>query len=465
MKTIFQYSKTYTLLTILAIVGLSGCERDLSEDAEFATNPTTAEIFTDNFVGLGEDFFFPFVGDGAKPDVFEVDTDVHYAGSASLRFDVPNSDDPSGNFVGANFIAEGIGRNLTDFDALTFWARSTEGAPVEIGFGLDGTRVAGLFSLSTAWTKYVIPIPDPSILVNERGVLNLSAGTQHNGGFAYSFWLDEVRFEKLGTIGQMRPFILNGTDVALDSFNGVSQPITGLGAVFNLGSGIDQSFSVGSSYFQFDASNPGVASVGNAAFTVNSAGTSVITAQVAGVLADGSLTINSLGNFTSAPQPPARDPGSVISIFSDAYANVAVDYYNGFFAPFQTTLGGAINVAGDNVISYTDLNFVGIGTFVNVPSVNASSMTHLHVDINVQEAIDPGDFIILRLLNSVGNNETSGDYTISGDQLTSQGWASFDIPLGDFTGPADKSQLGLYFFVSDGTISKIFVDNYYFYIQ
>ena len=154
----------------------------------------------------------------------------------------------------------------------------------------------------------------------------------------------------------------------------------------------------------------------------------------------------------------------MISVFSDVYTNVDVDYYNGFFAPFQTTLGGSppLDVNGDAVINYTDLNFVAIGTFQDVTSVNATDMTHLHIDIKVNEAIGAGDFITVQLLNSVGNNETSGSVRFEADTFTTDQWVSLDIPLADF-GLADRTQIGLLFFVTDATISDIFVDNIYYY--
>ena len=165
---------------------------------------------------------------------------------------------------------------------------------------------------------------------------------------------------------------------------------------------------------------------------------------------------------------------SVISIFSDAYTNVPVDYYNGFFVPDgQTTQGGTgfdggppgadIVVNGDGIINYTDLNFVGIGTFLNVSPVDASGMTHIHVDINVQEAIDNNDYIKLQLLNGVQTaNESSGTVIIGDGELLQNEWVSLDIPLADF-GLIDRSQLGLIFFISDETISNIYVDNIYYY--
>ena len=240
----------------------------------------------------------------------------------------------------------------------------------------------------------------------------------------------------------------------------------GLTQTYNLASGVNQKVIAAPSYFSFTSTNPEVASVNEfGVVTVLGSGTSKITATMAGVEAAGSLTIESIGNFQAAPTP-TRPQQNVISIFSDAYSNIAVDYYNGFFTPDgQTTLGGAppATLGTGQVINYTALNFVGIGFFNNVAPVNATEMTHLHVDINVQESVNPGDFIRLQLLNSVGNNETSGAVTLNSTQLISDQWVSLDIPLADFAGLTARNELGLLFFISDSTISNIFVDNIYFY--
>ncbi len=77
--------------------------------------------------------YFPF--GGSKLDAFSVDTDTKYTGTASMRFDVPNVGDPAGAYAGAIFPDNG-GRDLTGYDALTFWARATQAATInEIGFG------------------------------------------------------------------------------------------------------------------------------------------------------------------------------------------------------------------------------------------------------------------------------------------------------------------------------------------
>jgi len=466
-----NYSKITFLLALVFMVTMS-CERDISDEVEFATFPNTGEIFTDTPIGMGSNFYFPF--SGSKPTAWTVDESEGYESEASMRFDVPNANDPEGSYAGAIFRidGDGSGRDLSDFDALTFWAKGSEARTINnVGFGQDflenkyQVKVKGALQLTTNWVKYIIPIPDPSKLIQERGMFWYAEGP-NDDGTGWTFWIDELKFEKLGTIGSPRPEINNGIDGSIQTFIGTDGVIPGSNVTFNLPSGFDVEISTAASYYDWTSSEPSVVAVedgGN--LPALSQGTSVITATLAGVQAEGSLTVEVLGEFEAAPIPPARDSANVISIFSDAYNNVPVDYYNGYFLDgFQTTQGqNDIYIDGDNIISYTDLNFVAIGTFLDVAPVNAFNMTHIHVDINVREVIDSGDYIKLQLHNDVGGTETFGFVTIDGSQLASNEWVSLDIPLDDFTGLAARNQLGLIFFISDATISEIYVDNVYYY--
>lgn len=460
---------TYHLKAIMAI-GLVGffslsCERDLTDDAVEARFSNNPEVFIDGFSAGLE--YLPFAG--SRFDAFSVDTDVKYQGSASMRIDVPNVNDPLGAFAGAIF-PDYSGRDLTEYDALTFWAKgSIAGTINEIGFGqdfIDNKYLTTLHNLrlTTNWQKYVIPIPDPSKLTKEKGLFWYAEGPENGNG--YTFWLDEIKYEKLGNIAHPRPKIMGGEDVAQVVFSGSNIAVTGLTQTFNLGSGQNLTVAAAAGYFEFTSSNPGVATVNEMGqVAVVGTGVTTITAKLGGVDAQGSLTLESIGDFVHAPAP-TRDPANVISIFSDVYNDVPVDYYNGFFmGDGQTTQGGAppLVIGGEEVILYTDLNFVGIGTFLNVPTVDATEMTHFHVDINVQETIDPGDFIRIQLINDVGGNETTGSVIFDNSVLVTNEWVSLDIPLSDFVGLGPRNKLGLIFFVSDATISTIYVDNIYYY--
>jgi hypothetical protein len=138
----FNLLKKSLLLVLLLITSIS-CERELSDDATVATFSKTAEIFIDAPVEMGSDFYFPYGPDannpvGSKFTAWSVDDNVSYRGSASMRFDVPNANDPQGNYAGGILRVDGAGRDLTGYDALTFWAKASQGVTVgEFGFGED----------------------------------------------------------------------------------------------------------------------------------------------------------------------------------------------------------------------------------------------------------------------------------------------------------------------------------------
>ena len=463
----FLYVKNTLRIGVIFLL-ITSCVREYSDQVEFETFPNNPFVFIDGFSGGLE--YLPF--DGSKLDAFSVDNGESYKGLASMRFDVPNFGDPAGSFAGAIF-PDNFGRDLREFDALTFWAKASNAAVInEIGFGIDFgenkyATIKQNLVLSTGWTKYTIPIPDPSKLVEEKGMFIYAAGPEEGRGF--SFWIDELQFETLGTIAQPRPAIFNGEDRFEKSFLDVQIPVSGLTHTVNLASGGNQTVSAAPAYYTFSSTDVDVARVSESGIvTMVGIGEATITALLDGVKAQGSLSVEVSGSFDLAPIPPVRSPENVVSVFSDAYDNVPVEYYNGFFTPDgQTTLGGAdININGDNIIRYTDLNFVAIKT---LNTLNASGMTHYHLDIQVEDAqISSSDFLRILLLDAGPDNiigtadDTEGSVEFRSPVLVPGQWASLDIPLSSFNG-LNTANLALYFFVSDATISNILVDNIYFY--
>ena len=170
MKTKKQiYSKITLLLSLLLVVTI-GCERALSEDVVLATYSPSPDVYIDGFSSGLE--YYPYLN--SKYEAFSVDTEEKYKGSSSMRFDVPVEGDPAGAYAGAIFRDDNGGRNLTQYDALTFWAKATQSAKInDIGFGQDfgenkfEVSKRGL-QLTTNWVKYVIPIPDASRLIKKK---------------------------------------------------------------------------------------------------------------------------------------------------------------------------------------------------------------------------------------------------------------------------------------------------------
>ncbi|TVR35145.1 MAG: hypothetical protein EA390_02130, partial [Balneolaceae bacterium] len=353
--------------------------------------------------------------------------------------------------------------------ALTFYAKGTKAGTInDIGFGQDffGDEFAVTrrnLRLTTNWRKYVIPIPDASRLTQSQGLLWYAEGPENGDG--YTFWLDEVKYENLPGLAQPRAAIMNGDNVTQTSFTGSSTSVTGLTYTMNQENGVDVTVGAAPAYYTFNSSNTSVATVNSQGeVSVTGVGTAEITASLGSLAASGSLIIQSVGAFTPAPTP-SDDPSDVISIFSDAYANVPVDHFNGFWEPFQTTTSNDFVVDGNNILGYENFNFVGIEFHINVPTIDGSEMTHLRMDVFFPDDIPSNSALRVRLVNEPGADETSTSTIIrptTNPALVSGEWISVDM---DITGLTDRSNLGQIIFDADegpGLVgSTFYVDNIY----
>ncbi len=466
MKNIEYKISAFTLFISLAIFTAVSCKRDL-DDLEPATFPTTAEVFIDEFsAGLNYAAF-----GGSKVTAFDVDTEVKYQGAASMKFAVPDAGDPQGAYAGGGYFTT-VGRDLSGYDALTFWAKASKAATIDVvGFGNDFGEskfqvVLPGVQVNTNWKKYIIPIPDPSKLTKERGMFFYSEGPEE--GLGYTFWIDEVTFEKLGTLAHPKAAIIGGQDLVRSVETGQTMSIEGLKISFNMPTGVDQSVEAAPSYFTFLSSNPAVATVSSLGFvSIIGAGSAVITAKLGDLDAIGSLTVNSAGQ-AELPTTPAPTPSvsadNVISLFSNAYNNVPVDTWNTRWQ-FSTAEDFDLQIAGDDVKRYRNLNFVGIE--FSSQTINVSAMTHFHLDIWTPDPTElPKAFKVLLVdfgANGTfgGGDDSSHELSFTRPTLVSKQWVSLNIPLSSFTGLVNKAHLAQ--LVLSGDLPNVYIDNVYFY--
>ncbi|MGB0444317.1 MAG: glycosyl hydrolase family 16 [Flavobacteriaceae bacterium] len=470
---IFKFKSYFTLAAIALVVATVSCERGFSDEIAVAKYPSTPEVFTDFPVGLTDAFFVSFdPADGANVNGFGTDESEAYRGNTSIRIEVPAPNDPDGGFIGGIFLDRGNGRDLTAYDALTFWAKGSTTADVGLfGFGTDfeGDKYAASLSdvaLSTAWKQYIIPIPDASKLVQEKGMFVFSAGTLSTNGMGFTIWIDEIRFEKLGNIAQPRPSIFDGNDNETAAFKGDKINVTGTSQTFNMGDGSDVTVTAAASYFDYKSSDPFVAQVSeDGVITVVGLGTATITASLNGVDAVGSLEIEATElNFPPAPVP-THSAADVISIFSDAYTSAAGINFDPRWLG-STTEYKVYSAGGDEFSAYKNNNYTGI-VFDENP-IDASSKTHMHVDVLVEEAGSTKVDFQIRDIGANGkiNSDNNGfpidddkDYRFTADGLTVGEWKSFEIPLaGNLASQKDK--IGLIVLVGG---PNFILDNIYFY--
>ena len=118
---------------------------------------------------------------------------------------------------------------------------------------------------------------------------------------------------------------------------GANTTLTGLTHTFNGPNGQNITVNTAPAYYTFNSSLSNVATVNELGIvSIIGTGKTAITATLGGVTATGVLTLNSLGEFYTCSY--TNRANNVISIFSDAYTNVPVEYYNGYWGgSYQTT--------------------------------------------------------------------------------------------------------------------------------
>ncbi len=162
---------------------------------------------------------------------------------------------------------------------------------------------------------------------------------------------------------------------------------------------------------------------------------------------------------TAAAPTPTLAPANVISMFSDAYTDVAVDTWRTVWS--DATLED-VTVEGNATKKYTALSFVGIEA--TTTPIDASGMTHFHTDIWTANATE----IKIKLVDFGANGSFDGgaddvEHEVTIANPTQSAWVSLDIPLSQFTGLTTKSHIAqLIYSAAPSGSATVYVDNVYF---
>lgn len=161
------------------------------------------------------------------------------------------------------------------------------------------------------------------------------------------------------------------------------------------------------------------------------------------------LTFGFAQPATNAPTP-TKAAADVISVFSDAYTNVATNYNPNWGQ------SGAVNPTfvasgGNNILAYTNFNYQG----TELTTQNAAAMEYLHIDIWTSNAT-------VVKVSPINSGSGAGEFLVN-VPLSSGGWSSIDLPKSAFTGMTWDSVFQLKFDGQGGTTpSDIYLDNIYF---
>ena len=189
--------------------------------------------------------------------------------------------------------------------------------------------------------------------------------------------------------------------------------------------------------------------------------TQVITVYIDDISAAQGSAIPTVVTPTNSPTAPTRAAADVISIYSDAYTDIATNYN-----PSWNQAGSVIEDFdpgdGSKILAYTNFDYQGT---ILTPT-DVSSMENLHIDIWVEANVRT---VKISPILSAGS-PTEFLVTVP---VTAGAWNSVDIPLTSFTGlDFSNTVKELKFdgqFKTDGATadkvirSAIFLDNIYFY--
>lgn len=211
--------------------------------------------------------------------------------------------------------------------------------------------------------------------------------------------------------------------------------------------------------FSYTSSNPLVAVITDKTVTIVGAGTTIITANQA---ADGDYIAGSVtANFVvtalpseSAPPPPLRNETDVISLFSDAYTNVASNFDAGWCGDSSVK---QVLIAGNPTAAFKNNDCQGI---VLDAGIDASSFTNVHVDIYIQAGTNLTSSVFnLKFVQKPGNGVLEVNLNVaSTPALVAGSWLQVDIPvdLTTFTGFKE-------FAISSNLKNIVWYDNLYVY--
>jgi hypothetical protein len=385
-----------------------------------------------------------------------IDNTVFQSGTSSLKIVVPAAGYTGGALVAAT------AQNLSTYNAVSFWIKGSAAKTLNVA-GIANSAVAATYqtelekiAVTTTWTKVIVPICMPLKLAAETGLFHFAEGSDEG---AYTIWLDNIQVENLAStiVGVPSAAIATETiaKVVGDAFEAsgltCSVPVNGVATVLK----------PAKANFTFTSATPAVATVD--ALGVGKAvspGTSTITAKLGAIAAAGTLTVTvaAVSTPTTAAPTPTRLAADVISLFSNAYTNKAVDTWS---ASWDQADVADVQIAGNDTKKYTNIVYAGV-EHVGPNLVKAKDMTHFHVDIWTPNSttfkIKLVDFGANGIYQGTPNDDSEHEITFTPELGK---WVSYDIPLADFAGLKAKENLAQ--MILSGSNATIFMDNVYYY--
>ena len=199
---------------------------------------------------------------------------------------------------------------------------------------------------------------------------------------------------------------------------------------------------------------------------VNTCGNGIQDGTETGIDCGGSCSPCITPPAVPAPTPPARPTADVVSIYSDAYTNIAFDNFDAGWC------GGAasteVQIAGNNTLR-KNTGVVCQGIDFQSNRQNLTDFTHIHFDFYITDTDLTGDVFNVKLVHfgGTGAEVSALEVNINGGttpQLVANQWVSVDVPITALGGVvagnltrSDIAQIG----ITTAMVDNVWYDNIY----
>lgn len=169
---------------------------------------------------------------------------------------------------------------------------------------------------------------------------------------------------------------------------------------------------------------------------------------------------------TAAPTPPNRPVADVVSIYSDAYADIAVDNFDAGWC--GGTASTEVQIAGNNTLRKNP-GIVCHGIEFPNNRQDLTSFTHIHFDFYITDTDLVGDVFNVKLVNFNGGSAESSalEVNINGGTtpaLVANQWVSVDLPItalgGSIGGSLARNDVAQ-FGITTANVTSVWYDNIY----
>ncbi|AGC77495.1 putative secreted protein (Por secretion system target) [Nonlabens dokdonensis] len=440
--------KKITFLLILFITNLGFAQPSTSPAAPTNNAVDVISIFGDTYTNIATNYD-PNWGQSGHTQV----NPAFDPGNGELLLAYPNF-----NYQGTELTSTNA--STMEFLHVDIWTSASPGAtdiqvsPINSGSGAGETLVSIAYTSGT-WTSVDIPKSSFTGMTWDNVFQMKFAANGPGSTVPVDIYLDNVYFWKNPTVA--------GADATLSTVEIDNAPLANFSAgVFSYNVDLPAGTTTVPQVTLATATDAGATVVINQATALP--GDATIGVTSANGMSNETYTISfaAVGPSMGTATPPNRPAADVISIFSDAYTDIAVDTFDTSWCPGGTS---DVVVAGEAMKRIDGLGCEGID-WQGARTIDATGFTHFHMDVFIDEPNLIGKEINMKFSQWGGTGGEVSAFNINvGDgaaaaQTLVNGWNIIDVTIDTaFTG--DTTRNDIVQFVITSNVPTIWYDNLY----